>query len=177
MQIIGSRITSGLRQECESQRSRRQETSIISPRLRAATHMRFAALGGFESSQARPQQAPLVGAALEKVLPSVAARGCLGTSASPICWGCTRGLEVRGPGRFRSLPGKTSANPTCWGCPRGSGRRWTSASPFCWGCPRDISGPGLLEWLAGLRSGLKLGSGLSPHIGGHNLNEGSGGMK
>ena len=161
--------------------SRRQEcpesgTSRISPRLRAATHMRFAALGGLDSSQARPQQAPLVGAALEKVLPSVAARCCLGTSASPICWGCTRGLEVRGPGRFRSLPGKTSANPTCWGCPRGSGRRWSSAGPL-WGPPRDISGPGLLEWLAGLRSGLRIGSGLSPHIGGHNLNEGRGSMR
>ena len=47
--------------------------SIISPRLRAATHMRFAALGGLEPSQARPQQAPLVGATLEKVVPSVAA--------------------------------------------------------------------------------------------------------
>ena len=36
----------------------------ISPRLRAATRLRIAALGGFRPSQARPQQAPLVGAAL-----------------------------------------------------------------------------------------------------------------
>ena len=76
MQIIGSqdrvRIASGSRQERESQRSRCQETSIISPRLRAATHTRFAALGGLVPSQARPQQAPFVGAALVTVLPSVA---------------------------------------------------------------------------------------------------------
>ena len=60
-------------QECKTGTSRSQERPELSPRLRAATHMRFAALGGFESSQARPQQAPLVGAALEMVLPSVAA--------------------------------------------------------------------------------------------------------
>ena len=49
-----------------------QESPIISPRLRAATHVRSAALGGFAPSQARPQQAPLVGAALVVVETSVA---------------------------------------------------------------------------------------------------------
>ena len=67
------RIGSGSRQECETGTSWSQECQELSPRLRAATHMRFAALGGLEPSQARPQQAPLVGAALEMVLPSVAA--------------------------------------------------------------------------------------------------------
>ena len=61
------------RQDRESGTSRSQEHPELSPRLRAATHMRFAALGGLEPSQARPRQAPLVGAALETVLPSVAA--------------------------------------------------------------------------------------------------------
>ena len=59
-----------MRQERESGTSRSQERPELSPRLRAATHMRFVALGGLEPSQARPQQAPLVGAALETVLPS-----------------------------------------------------------------------------------------------------------
>ena len=63
------RITSGTR----ITKVQASGTSIISPRLRAATHTRFAALGGLEPSQARPQQAPLVGAALETVLPYVAA--------------------------------------------------------------------------------------------------------
>ena len=70
---IEVRIATGSRQDRETGTSRRQECPELSPRLRAATHMRFAALGGFEPSQARPQQAPLVGAALETVLPSVAA--------------------------------------------------------------------------------------------------------
>ena len=48
------------------------ETSKFSPRLRAATHMRSAALGGFAPSQARPQQTPLVGVALVDVETSVA---------------------------------------------------------------------------------------------------------
>ena len=46
--------------------------------------MRFVALGGLEPSQARPQQAPLVGAALETVLPSVVARAALGHPQAPI---------------------------------------------------------------------------------------------
>ena len=45
--------------------------------------MRFTALGGFESSQARPQQAPLVGAALKTVLPSVAAWAALEHQQAP----------------------------------------------------------------------------------------------
>ena len=45
--------------------------------------MRFAALGGFELSQARPQQAPLVGAALVVVVPSVAAWAALVHQQAP----------------------------------------------------------------------------------------------
>ena len=70
---IEVRNASGRCQERESGTSRSQERPELSPRLRAVTQMRFMALGGFGSSQARPQQAPLVGAALETVLPSVAA--------------------------------------------------------------------------------------------------------
>ena len=256
-------------------KTRPNETSKLSPRLRAATHMRSAALGGFEPSQATSANPTCWGRA-RGCGAICCSMGCLGSSASPNCWGCTRGseghgperfwtlsgktsasptcwgcprgskgrgperfwtlsgktsacptcwgsvrdgaaiccsmsclgtsaspncwgctcgcaaiccskgclgasegsscLEVRGPGRFRTLPGKTSANPTCWGCPRGSGRRWSSAG-LLGGHPRDISGPGLLEWLAGHRTGLRLGSELSPHIGRHNLNEGRGSMR
>ena len=74
---------SGRRQECQSGKSRRQERPEVSPRLRAATRMRFAALGGFEPSQARPQQAPLVGAALVVVVPSVAAWAALVHQQAP----------------------------------------------------------------------------------------------
>ena len=70
----GSDRESGMRPRT---RSTSQERPEISPRLRAATRLRFAALGGFEPSQARPQQAPLVGAALVMVLPSVAAWAAL----------------------------------------------------------------------------------------------------
>ena len=73
-----------MRQERESGTSRSQERPEISPRLRAATRLRFAALGGFEPSQARPQQAPLVGAALVMVLPSVAAWAALEHQQAPI---------------------------------------------------------------------------------------------
>ena len=57
--------------------------SIISPRLRAATHMRFTALGGFAPSQARPQHAPLDGAALVVVLASVAIWAALDPQLTP----------------------------------------------------------------------------------------------
>ena len=45
------------------------------------------------------------------------------------------------------------------------------------GRPRDVSAPGVLEGLTGLRPGLESGSGLSPHMRGYNLNEGSGEMR
>ena len=63
---------SGTRQERESG-TRVRNASRISPRLRAATRLRIAALGGFGPSQARPQQAPIDGAALLVMLASVAA--------------------------------------------------------------------------------------------------------
>ena len=69
---IEVRIASGTRQECESGLSRSQERPELSPRLRAATRMRFAALRGFGPSQERPQQTPLVGVALVVVETSVA---------------------------------------------------------------------------------------------------------
>ena len=55
----------------------------ISPRLRAVTRLRIAALGGFGPSQARPQQAPLDGAALVVVLASVAAWAALDPQLTP----------------------------------------------------------------------------------------------
>ena len=57
--------------------------SRISPRLRAATPLRIAALGGFGPSQARPQQAPIDGAALLVQLASVAAWAALDHQLTP----------------------------------------------------------------------------------------------
>ena len=108
--LLVVRITSGLHQERESQRSRHQETSIISPRLRAVTHMRFPALGGLEPSQARPQQAPLVGAALETVLPSVAARAALGHQQAPFVGAALVALRyaaLAGFGAYQARPQQT----------------------------------------------------------------------
>ena len=73
-----------MRQDNESGASRSQEHPEISPRLRAATRLRFAALGGFEPSQARLQQAPLVGAVLLVVLPSVAAWAAMDHQQAPV---------------------------------------------------------------------------------------------
>ena len=120
--------------------------------------MRFVALGGFESSQARPQQAPLVGAALETVLPSVAAPVAL------------RYTALGGFGPSQARPQQTPLVGAALVALAGGGHQ----QALCGAAPHAISAPGLLEWLAGLRSGLKLGSGLSPHMRGYNLNEGSG---
>ena len=53
-------------------KSHPNEMSKFSPRLRAATHMRSTALGGFAPTQAGPQQTPLVGVVLIDVETSVA---------------------------------------------------------------------------------------------------------
>ena len=77
---------SGTRQECESGTCQERESGTrpgISPRLRAATRLRIAALGGFGPSQARPQQAPFVGAALMVMLASVAAWAALDSQLTP----------------------------------------------------------------------------------------------
>ena len=71
-----------MRQERESG-MRIRNASRNSPRLRAATCLRISALGGFEPSQARPQQAPLDGAALVVVLASVAAWAALDPQLTP----------------------------------------------------------------------------------------------
>ena len=90
--------------------SKCQECPEISSRLRAATRLRFAALGGFEPSQARPQQAPLVGAALEMVLPSVAARAALGHQQAPIVGAALMALRyaaLAGFGAYQARPQQT----------------------------------------------------------------------
>ena len=55
----------------------------ISPRLRAVTRLRIAALGGFGPSQARPQQAPIGGAALLVQLASFTAGAALDHQLTP----------------------------------------------------------------------------------------------
>ena len=45
------------------------------------------------------------------------------------------------------------------------------------GRPRDVSAPGVLEGLTGLRPGLESGSGLSPHVQGYIFNEGGAEIK
>ena len=65
--IVSQERESGTRQERDSGTRQERESGTrpeIIPRLRAATRLRIVALGGFEPSQARPQQAPLDGAAL-----------------------------------------------------------------------------------------------------------------
>ena len=72
-----------MRQEHESGTPRNQERPELSPRLRAVTRLRITALGGFGPSQARPQQAPLDGAALMVVMASVAAWAALDPQLTP----------------------------------------------------------------------------------------------
>ena len=87
--------------------SRSQEHPEISPRLRAATRLRLAALGGFKPSQARPQEAPLVGAALVVVLPSVAAWAALDHQQAPLVGAALVALRVaalRGFGPSQARP-------------------------------------------------------------------------
>ena len=45
------------------------------------------------------------------------------------------------------------------------------------GRPRDVSAPGVLEGLTGLRPGLDSGSGMSPHMRGYNINERRAGLR
>ena len=77
------RNASGTRVRNASQERESGTRPGISPRLRAATRLRIAALGGFGPSQARPQQAPLVGAALVVMLASVAAWAALDHQLTP----------------------------------------------------------------------------------------------
>ena len=68
-----------------------------------------AALRGFGPSQARPQHAPLVGAALETVLPSVAARA-LGHLQAPFVGAALVALRyaaLAGLGAYQARPQQT----------------------------------------------------------------------
>ena len=73
--------------------------------------MRFAALGGFEPSQARPQQAPLVGAALVVVVPSVAAWAALGHQQAPIIGAALMVLRVVALAGFEPYQARPQQTP------------------------------------------------------------------
>ena len=75
----------------------------ISPRLRAAAGLRFAALGGFGPSQARPQQARFEGAAL-MALAEGSHRQALGWAAlvMSVPLGCWRGRQDTGWGLIQA---------------------------------------------------------------------------
>ena len=83
------------------------------------------------------------------------------TTGRTLCGSCTGSLD-------------TSASPTGWGSTLGLDRKGASASPGL-GSPRDSSASGLLGLrLVELRTDLKFGSRLGPHMQWHNFSEGSG---
>ena len=111
--------------------------------------MRFAALGGLEPSQARPRQAPLVGAALKTVLPSVAARAALGHLQAPFVGAALVALRyaaLAGLGAYQARPQQTPLVGVALMAPAGGGHQQapflgavlvTSVAQGCWSSWQD----------------------------------------